>query len=412
MHSLRILPPIAVLAVGFGLVLTLEHETAVAPDVLPRTPKQEPLDRTEAPVTLEPASATETVARVTATATPLHMGALRSMDGTSASALGGTFHTIDPARADVAVRGVVLDPSGAPMQRVRVFLRDLASPVVPTSSKKGQRTSCVTDARGRFWLTLESASNPLVEIADDRHRPFELALGSLAPGSRVDGLACVLDRGLSIAGRVHFADGRNAARAEVTLELMGAAGAAGRSPQGRTDDRGRFDISGLAPGLYTVRGEARAFVAPALGESSERRHRASVEPIEAGRQDCTIALVHDFQLSGEVVDGWGRPVEDFLLVTRRVGAEPTPGSGCGSTLSFRELDGRFLVRDLEPGSSWSIQARTHDGLESDLHAVEVHRDVEGVRLVARPKPEGETTRVSPQPFGGRKVATSPRRTSR
>jgi len=97
----------------------------------------------------------------------------------------------------------------------------------------------------------------------------------------------------------------------------------------RTDDRGAFEFSGVAPGRWTLWAFASSF-------QGYRRDGVEVEPA-AEIRDLEVVLAVGAELSGRVFAPDGSPAVDALVDLR-------PGSGV-----FTDGDGRYSFTGLAPG---------------------------------------------------------------
>jgi hypothetical protein len=155
-----------------------------------------------------------------------------------------------------------------------------------------------------------------------------------------------LSRGATVAGHLQWDDGSPASGVQVSASMVSAGttataafnqaggrggfagGFAGASSGGFTDDRGEFRISGLAPGVYTVRVTLQA---PASGGSPTFMQRAQTitlyAPGKVRRADAQTFTLH----AGEERDDLQMVLNLRALhtVTGRVGAAsgPEPESG-------------------------------------------------------------------------------------
>jgi uncharacterized protein (DUF2141 family) len=197
-------------------------------------------------------------------------------------------------------------------------------------------------------------------------------------GQDVTGLTLSLQPGMTLAGRVEF---RGAAapvtmsNVRVSLQSRGSqALEIGPTPPAQVDDSGRFTITGVVPGRYTLsgaaggnagrgaRGGGPAGGGPAAGPSGSWTLASAVVagrdvldfPIDIGpNEDINGALLtftdRTQELSGTIQDTTGRPTSEFTIVvfpsdnrywlpqSRRI-LSTRPGT-----------DGRFTVRGLPPG---------------------------------------------------------------
>jgi hypothetical protein len=148
----------------------------------------------------------------------------------------------------------------------------------------------------------------------------------------------------SIAGIVRTADAAAKPVARVIVTVTGSAVPAGRSAI--TDTAGRFAITGLPAGRYTLTAKKPAYLTAAYGAS--RPGRAGIEVALAEGQHVTelaIPLWHGAAVSGLVRDALGQPLPNAQIsVLRRSPNGLTP---VGSATS--DDRGQYRVFGLAPG---------------------------------------------------------------
>ncbi len=151
---------------------------------------------------------------------------------------------------------------------------------------------------------------------------------------------------MSISGRVLFPDGQPVAGATI-----GATGGTGNEyTEGRTDDDGRFFITGLSDGQYAIS------VSGASGGGQEVVATA-VRGVDAGATDVRIDAERGFSISGDVTDADGRPV---------AGASVSAGNFITTTTDAR---GAYVLHGVAHGTH-TVSVR---GTENEKNAL-VTRD--------------------------------------
>jgi protocatechuate 3,4-dioxygenase beta subunit len=172
-----------------------------------------------------------------------------------------------------------------------------------------------------------------VDLDVPLHRPV-LDLGDI-----------LVERGLTIAGRIRTASGQGVADAEVY-----AWGGRGRSRSRSTSQEdGSFVLAGLDPGGYEV-----SVSAPGFGPGHGM--------FDAGDAQADIVLEAAGSISGEVVDRALRAVVSFTVVARRLDTTTERMQEEPVSHEFSSADGRFVLEDVPPGS-WVLEV-TAPGHES------------------------------------------------
>ncbi|TCK27443.1 MFS transporter [Pseudonocardia endophytica] len=193
-----------------------------------------------------------------------------------------------------------------------------------TGSQQGRAT---TDAQGRYEVALPSGGQYLVVAMS----------GSLPPNAAtitVDGRPVRHDALLSGSSGVRgvVLDGDGTGVGDASVSLIDANGDVLIS--GRSDRSGRFGLTGVPEGRYTLTGTAATHEPAAVG----------VEVPAAGTVECDLRLPQRARLTGRVVAApEGHPVPRALATL--IDAE---GTVVGSTVS--DVDGTFSFEGLPAGS--------------------------------------------------------------
>lgn len=249
-----------------------------------------------------------------------------------------------PRGADPAVRGRVIDLTGAPVVGVEVVEKSRFGPLagVPrdahhaallAAAEREPARVALTDADGEF--VLEGAPPHRLRVRSERYATvFE---GAALPGRDVHRPIVVVAPRIPVAGEVVGADGAPVAGATVALvapgRLLELAGevldeSSRVTPRGRTDDGGAFELREAAD------------LAGAVLQASAPGHLTATVPVpEGGARDLRIVLE--------------RPATGKYVVTGRVrAADGSPAEGAlvsaGWVCAAADAGG-FFVLDLEPG---------------------------------------------------------------
>lgn len=259
-----------------------------------------------------------------------------------------------------ALTGVVVDPSGRPVDGAELRLVRSGSDKVPLdlagrSGPDGRFRLAGAPARGRFTLLCRKAGLAPASL------PVELG-GAAGQAGRP--LRVVLAPGLAGGGRVVDPAGAPVAGARVALRpglaaVPSLSAGTGEEWTAESDAAGRFRLAGLLPGRYELEATAPGFartVLPGIGVPEGSGAPGSPgSPGEPGSDHAidlgTIALSPGLVLEGEVVDGEGRPLPAPPAVEIEVLHHPRAFRR--GPLQVERLtagpDGRFRVPDLAAG---------------------------------------------------------------
>ncbi len=109
----------------------------------------------------------------------------------------------------------------------------------------------------------------------------------------------------------------------------------------RTDAEGRYQVSGLKPGTYTVK-----VILP--DELFTHRNEEKVMIAERGCSNVSFYLTDNGRISGKVLDADGQPVPKILLYLMR--AEDVSAERPEWKNASADEEGRFILQPLLPGS--------------------------------------------------------------
>ncbi|MEN8151401.1 MAG: carboxypeptidase-like regulatory domain-containing protein, partial [Planctomycetota bacterium] len=269
------------------------------------------------------------------------------------------------------ITGVVVDAAGEPIPDVNLWTNVVAT---GTGAARGQTSirNATTDAKGAFLL--------------DQLEPGKYSLSVNADGfanrnlSDVDAgttdLRIVLEKGLSISGRVLLPDGSPAGNLWVSAQ-----GGNGNSQNDRTGEDGTFTIENLPEGVYTVRtNTGGAFRFGGGKDEGPSLMPAIQEGVPAGTKNLELRLLAGAAIEGRVTDESGNPIPGAMILARSIGEDVTT-SGFGRT----DENGEFRVTGLEPGRRVAVNVSHGD--YGPLPGQEVDSDSTGLSFVLPPKPE-------------------------
>lgn len=253
-----------------------------------------------------------------------------------------------------------------------------------------------TTANGRFRLLVQPRMRGALALTGG-HLAFEEAPAARAvSGAGLDVGDLVVVVASRINGAVVDPDGAPIDGAHVTVQRR-VRGADTRALQ--TDLRGRFELTGVAPGSYSLRATSERFVARRLEfeVSSDR-------PLTQLR----IELDRGHALHGFVVDGGGNGVANAAIALGTAGAEPArPLSRIGQPTRSRS-NGAFELRaadaEVATVAAWSSE---HGPCIAE---VDFGAPIE-LRLERRGAIAGRLVDDRGQPLAGSRIVASPHRSS-
>ncbi|NTX53236.1 carboxypeptidase regulatory-like domain-containing protein [Myxococcus sp. CA039A] len=276
------------------------------------------------------------------------------------------------------VSGEVLSETGAPVRSAQVDVVPVVSEVAGAHDKRA-----FTDARGRFALQgIEEGRHHLVVTQKESE-----TLRQLTTPIEVRGLQPVYARlqflaGLSLSGVVEDGEGRPVDGAQVRAQPAGKAVVV--RPQsdgssrilshpgpstGKTDEGGRFTLSHLVPGAYslTVRGSGYSLDATRTQGASTTRGQTSV-PVEAGDAEVRLVMRRDVGIRGRLVREDGTPVTRFQLW------DGTVTNARGEFFRGPLTGGKLTLHFSAPGfAKLSLTVEVVEGQSLDLGAVVLHQ---------------------------------------
>ncbi|MHB1556653.1 MAG: carboxypeptidase regulatory-like domain-containing protein [Isosphaeraceae bacterium] len=225
----------------------------------------------------------------------------------------------------VAIGGVVKDAEGQPIAGATVDLSAQATDSDWNDVANFGLGSVPTDDRGRWRL--EHAPRDLGHVWVSATKPgYRQRAYNMVAAVGSDSVI-VLERGLTLTGRVVDAQGRpvRGARAVLTCDRWGSSG-----PFATSDDDGRLAINNCDPGVVSLGVQARGF-APLMREV---RIEAKMAPVEVRLTGPGKSM------RARVVDVAGRPVAGAL-----VAAESWRGRAALEFRTHTDANGRFAWSD-------------------------------------------------------------------
>jgi hypothetical protein len=241
------------------------------------------------------------------------------------------------------VDGMVVDEAGQPIAGARISAR--SSHGSPRQlPNRGDDLRVRSDIDGRFrithlgtgscWFAAEADGYARCE-RDQQHvfddQPNELLL-TLLPGGAAEGIV-VDSAGATIAGAVVIGE------AEEPANLA--------RPTTRSDAFGRFTLTGLDRGSWQLRASAPG------------HQTATAGPVTAGTRGLRLELAECAQVRLRVTDARGRPVQNYTVIARPPGTQPTAAMWAMASVAVEPDqvdDGAFTLDGFDDGW-WQLEVR-------------------------------------------------------
>ena len=269
----------------------------------------------------------------------------------STKGLDGIVLTLTKRKGS-SIAGVVVDPRGRPVEGAHVNLdRGRADYLIDSGRAESQSDGSFKIEElvsGAYGVLLTAPGVTTFSNLD------EVARLDVGEGQAVTGLRLVLGAdkgGLVIAGRVIDASGKPVE----SVDILASGPTDGRT---RTDENGRFMLTGLEEGKYYLHATYAA--------SRPDYSPAQLNNVEAGATDVVIELQRKARIEGRVIRAdTGEPVpafEVFLLLGGATHVEPRIFM---NRRAVRNAEGRF-TRTVRPrrgdcdGQSAGLHARLSD----------------------------------------------------
>jgi hypothetical protein len=208
-------------------------------------------------------------------------------------------------------------------------------------------------ADGTFALGPLPLGSLSLDVSAPRHVSRQVTVEIGARGRAPDLGDLVLDRGLSIAGRVRERGGRPLAGVSLRAERHGAGESS--EAEAASEDDGAFLLAGLGSGRHDVTASAAGYV-------------AARSIADAGGEPVELVLEPGGQIEGRVVDGDGDPVDNAFVSAE----EQSRSQGSASAVFEKAEDGsgRFTLRDVAAGT-YALYARAEGRGQGSLAGVRV-----------------------------------------
>jgi protocatechuate 3,4-dioxygenase beta subunit len=292
-----------------------------------------------------------------ATLSPLHIGwqsVQASAPGFAQSSTyvqvagGGTTASVTVTlRAGYSIAGRVVDEAGKPIKGARVTTAgvfDIDSMVKPVT----------TDARGAFQLPALEPGTYVLAASDGDHAPARSQPVTVSDAP-VTGVEIKMQEGGVVAGTVVDTTGAPVPFATVRVRGSGQQSYLAEPRQASTDDKGAFELRGVARMKLDVRAE---------GETAASAVTTIDLTSETAKRDLKLVLDVAGTIAGVVVDDAGQPVPEVQVNAfpdLLAGSKQDPALLSGMTTDTTDGGGQFVIRGLPDGSYRLHAARSSRG---------------------------------------------------
>jgi uncharacterized GH25 family protein len=271
---------------------------------------------------------------------------------TSVGTAGGKGAVAITLRHGAAVSGRVVDESGHALAKVKVTADDRDRP--RRGARRGPADEQTTDTDGRFTFAALAPGRHTLEATDGEHAPTKSNPVAVTADHGATGVEIVMKAGAAIAGTVVDAESKPVAYATVRVAGKGAEMWRVAARQATTDQRGQFEIRGLARTKLQARAEAETTASALIDLDLTTT---------AAKKDLRFVLDVSGAIAGTVVDDQGQPVAEV-----QVNAFPDILGGAsldglalaGMSSATTDGAGHFAIHGL-PDGAYRLWADRHVG---------------------------------------------------
>jgi protocatechuate 3,4-dioxygenase beta subunit len=263
------------------------------------------------------------------------------VDTASSGEHGYETHLDVTLRAGAAIAGIVVDPSGAPVEGAKVLPESLSR---WGDGFDARLDAVLTDAKGRWRLTGLPRETMRVRAYHAEFAPAASPPILLAETPSREGVTIMLDRGAKLRGRVVDGTGAPVAGAEIRVATGGLS--SGPLRRASADAKGEFAITGLPRRMIYL-------LAASAGATSPT---AEVDLATGDKPAVTLKLAFASGIAGVVVTSTGAPVSEARVEAyASASQDPSRFDGVddrlrGATSVIADIEGRFKLSGLAPGN--------------------------------------------------------------
>jgi hypothetical protein len=186
-------------------------------------------------------------------------------------------------------------------------------------------------------------------------------------------------KGACVSGAIYdMATHQVVAQAELRIVKTARSGPTETIAQGRTNEQGAFELTGIAQGYYRVHVQAEGYVARDWGRFDNRSGHT--------RLDTDILLCRPASLTGQVVDQGGSPAPGLTVLTRDLIGVDGRGYACvDEPQAVTDPNGRFVIEGVPEGHA-HLRCRA-PSLHQENSIFELYR------VSRRPWPRGQEIKL-------------------
>lgn len=268
------------------------------------------------------------------------------------------------------LRGRVVDSQGDPIQDAVVAAHPDPRAMTSMNGMRGSRPMWTqTDDDGRFLI--EGVEPGVLQVSADAEAYQEQVRTGIevAAGQDLE-FNFELRTGAVVEGTVTTSDGEPVAGALLNIrrQVEGEAYLSGGA-SGQSDVEGRYRIDGVPTGPASI----------SVFHASRERLKKSVE-VRPGTTVVDLVLERGFEVSGQVVDAYGKPVGGAAMSIQALRPEGLRVSS--GPVQMSRADGTFTLTGVEAGEL-AVTAEREGYAPARSEAFEVAGDVTGLLLELR-----------------------------